>query len=161
MRCCFIQVHNTVKQIQVRISFLKGFCILLQYFNRYLCFFCKITVFIHHRSIFFFPYLNNIFIERLFLIAGIFYLLQIVFFSPVLTLLHCIIIHKCLPKTFLIRLFQRFLHINSVPRCPFGYHIFADKISVIMCKMPFPFWKRNCFCSQSSHLLSYLFLYAC
>ena len=51
MRCCFIQVHDTIEQIQIRITFLKGFCILLQYFNGWLCFLCKITIFIHHRSI--------------------------------------------------------------------------------------------------------------
>ena len=154
MRCRFIQVHDAIEQIQIRITFLKGFCILLQYFNCYLRFLCKISIRIHHWSIFLFSYLNDIFIECLFLIAGIFYLLQIIFFSPVLTLLRCIIIHKRLPKTFLICLFQRFLHINSVPRCPFGYHIFADKISVVVCQMPFPFGERNRFCSQLSHLLS-------
>ena len=154
VRRCFIQVHDTIEQIQIRITFLKGFCILLQYFNCYLRFLCKISIRIHHRSIFLFSYLNDIFIKCLFLIAGIFDFFQIILFSPVLTLLHCIIIHKRLPKTFFIRLFQRFLHINSVPRCPFRYHIFADKITVIMCKMSFPFWKRNCFCSQLSHLLS-------
>ena len=151
---CFIQVHNTIKQIQIGITLLKRFCILLQYFNSCLCLLSKLSICTHHRSVILFAYLNDILVECLFFITGILYFFQIIFLSTILTLLSCIILHKCLPKAFLIRLFQRFLYINSVPSCPFGYHIITDKLSVIMCQMSLSLWKRNCFCSQSFYLLS-------
>ena len=154
VRRCFIQVHNTIKQIQIGITFLKCFCILLQYFNGCFCLLCKISICTHHRSVILFAYLNDILVECLFFITRILYFFQIIFLSTILTLLSCIILHKCLPKAFLIRLFQRFLYINSVPSCPFGYHIITDKLSVIMCQMSLSHWKRNCFCSQSFYLLS-------
>ena len=44
VRRCFIQVHNTIKQIQIGITFLKCFCILLQYFNGCFCLLCKISI---------------------------------------------------------------------------------------------------------------------
>ena len=97
-----IQMHYTIEQIQIRITFLKSLYIPIQNFYCRFCIFRQFAVFIHYRSIFLFSYLHNIFIKSLFLIARVFYLFQIIVFLPIFALLCLIIITKCLPEAFLI-----------------------------------------------------------